>query len=90
MSYNYRIEGSRVATAAVLGSAVLLITTTNLPGPTWSVGNAITAGATAKDVDAGFNPPLRSNVANTATTIVCPVPGLATLWRVNVYYYTAP
>lgn len=88
--YITRIEINRVATAAVLGSAVLSITTTNLPGPTWSVGNAIAAGATAKDVDASFNPPLRSSVVNTATTIVCPVPGLATLWRVNIYYYTAP
>jgi hypothetical protein len=40
-----------------------------------------------KDLDRVFNNPLKSSVANTNTTIVCPVPGAAVLWRVNVYYY---
>jgi len=82
------IEITRNATAALAGTATLVITTTNLSGSlAWSVGNAMAAGGTQIDVNRSFDNPLKSSVANTATTIVCPVPGAAVLWRVNVFYY---
>ena len=82
------IEIMRNATAVLLGTATLGITSTNLPGSlAWSVGNAMAAGGTQIDVNRSFDNPLKSSVANTATTIVCPAPGAAVLWRVNVYYY---
>lgn len=84
------IEITRNATAALAGTATLVITTTNIPGSlAWSVGNAMNAGGTQWDVGLDFSQPLKATAANTATTIVCPVPGLAVLWRVNVYYYLA-
>lgn len=85
------IEITRNATAALAGSATLVITTTNLPGSlAWSVGNAMNAGGTQIDVDRDFTQPLQSVAQNTATTIVAPIPGLAVLWRINAYYYVAP
>jgi hypothetical protein len=85
-----RIEITRVATAALAGNAALTATTTNLPGSlAWSFGNAMTAGGQSKDVDADFTAPLKSSVANTATTIVLPAAGAAVIWRVNVFYYTS-
>lgn len=78
----------RNATAALAGSATLVITSTNLPGsPAWSVGNAMIAGGTQQDVVYEPSNPLKSSVANTATTIVMPVPGAAVLWRGNCSYY---
>ena len=90
--YIAAVEVVRAATALLAGTAVLTITSTNLPGnPAWSVGNAMVAGGSSKDIDKVFDDyPLKSLVANTATTIVCPVPGAAVLWRVNVYYFIAP
>lgn len=80
----------RVATAVLAGTAALVITTTNLPGSlAWTVGNAMAAGGTQIDEATEFSPPLKSSVANTATTIVAPAPGLNVLWRINVYYYVA-
>ena len=82
------IEITRNATAALAGTATLVITTTNIPGSlAWSVGNAMAAGGTQIDVSRDFSVPLKSTAPNTATTIVCPVPGAAVLWRVNVFYY---
>lgn len=84
------IEITRNATAALAGTATLVITTTNLPGSlAWSVGNAMSAGGTQIDVRMAFPSPLKSSVANTATTIVTPAPGAAVLWRVTAFYYTA-
>lgn len=78
----------RNATAALAGTATLIHTTTNLPGsPAWSVGNAMNAGGTQLDVDYQPCQPLRSSVANTATTIVAAAGGAAVLNRVNVSYY---
>ena len=79
----------RTATAALAGTATLVITSTNLPG-SWahSVGNAMIAGGTQTDLNLQLTGnPLKSSVANTATTIVCPVPGAAVLWRVTATYY---
>jgi len=88
--YHYitSIEITRNATAALAGTATLVITTTNLPGSlAWSVGNAMAAGGTQIDVSRDFANPLKSSVANTNTTIVMPAPGAAVLWRANAYYY---
>lgn len=79
---------SRNATAALAGTATLVITSTNLPGsPAWSVGNAMIAGGTQEDVNMQPTAPLKSLLANTATTIVMPAPGAAVLWRGNCSYY---
>jgi hypothetical protein len=78
----------RNATAALVGSATIIHTSTNLPGsPAWSVGNNMIAGGTQIDVDTVFAYPLKSSVANTATTITAIAAGAAVLGRVNVGYY---
>jgi len=80
----------RNATAALAGTATLIITSTNLPGnPAWSSGNAMIAGGTAEDIDMQPSQPLKSLVANTATTIVMPAAGAAVLNRGNCSYYIA-
>ena len=85
------IDITRNATAALAGTATLVITTTNLPGTlSWSVGNAMAAGGTQKDVEAYYTQPVKSSLAGTATTIVMPAPGLAVLWRGNAFYYVGP
>lgn len=85
------IQIHRTATAALAGTATLVITSTNLPGSyATSVGNAMTAGGTQKDLDIALGNAIKSSVANTATTIVMPAPGAAVLWRAAVFYYTAP
>lgn len=82
------IEITRNATAALAGTATLVITTTNLPGSrAWSVGNAMAAGGTQIDVNIARDSPIKSSAANTNTTIVMPAPGAAVLWRCNVDYY---
>lgn len=81
---------SRNATAALAGTATLVITSTNLPGAfALSVGNAMNAGGTQLDFAMSFPNPLKSSVANTATTIVMPTPGAAVLWRAVATYYVA-
>lgn len=74
----------------VAAGAGIIITTTNLPGsPSFTTEQlASPAGTAARvvDLNLGGNP-LRSSVANTNTTIVCPSQ-LQTIWRVNVVYYT--
>jgi hypothetical protein len=85
------LDITRNATAALAGTATLVITTTNLPGSlAWSVGNAMLAGGTQIDVNREYVHPIQSLAQNTATTIVMPAPGAAVLWRGNVNYYIAP
>ena len=82
------IHLTRNATAALAGTATLVHTSTNLPGnPAWSVGNAMAAGGSQLDLEYTPATPLKSSVANTATTIVMPAAGLAVLNRINVSYY---
>jgi hypothetical protein len=91
--FNYvsGIEITRNATVALAGTATLVLTTTNLPGSlAWSVGNAMSAGGTQKDVDLQFANPVKSVSAGLATTIVMPSAGAAVLWRATAYYYVAP
>jgi len=86
--YITHIDITRSATAALAGAALIAYTTTNLPGaPAWTVGNAMVAGGTEKDVVYEPNQPLKSSVANTATTIVAAATGLNTTSRINVSYY---
>ena len=86
--YITSIEITRNATAALAGTATLIHTSTNLPGnPAWSVGNAMAAGGTQFDVAYTPTTPLKSLVANTATTVVAAAAGAAVLARVNVSYY---
>lgn len=86
--YLTHISLMRNSTAALGGTATLVITSTNLPGSlAWSVGNAMAAGGTQVDVNIALPSPLKSSVANTNTTIVMPAPGAAVLWRGNVFYY---
>lgn len=86
--YITHIDIMRSSTAAVAGTAILTHTSTNLPGsPAWSFGNAIIAGGTEKDLLLDLSAPLKSSVANTATTIVAPAPGAAVQNRINVGYF---
>lgn len=86
--YITNITIQRAGAAALAGTAVLVITSTNLPGsPAWSVGNASAAGGSLTDLNYSPNSPLKSSVAATATTIVAPAPGAGVLWRLNASYY---
>lgn len=74
--------------AAIVGSASLVYTTTNLPGSlAWTVGNAMAIGG--QQIDVALTPvtPLKSSAANTATTITAVAAGATALARVNVTYY---
>lgn len=91
--FNYitSIDITRNATAALAGTATLVITTTNLPNSyAWSVGNAMIAGGTQIDVKKDYTQPIKSTSAAVATTIVCPAAGAAVLWRISANYYVAP
>lgn len=73
----------------VAAGAGVIITTTNLPGtPAFTTEQVAGAAGTVVTV-VNFVPatPLKSSVANTATTIVAPAQ-LETIWRINVSYYT--
>lgn len=80
----------RAATAALVGGATINITTTNLNGATWTVGNAMAAGGSVTDLNFMPSKPWKSQVANTASTIVFPAAGAAVLSRITVTYYTGP
>lgn len=83
----------RTATTAVAGTANLVITSTNLDSGNawaWSVGNAVIAGGTQRDLELLPCFPIKSFAANTNTTIVMPIPGATSLWRAFASYYVAP
>lgn len=86
--YLTSVRIGRTATAALAGTALLSITTTNLGGVAWRVGNLMAAGGTQRDVELAADPPFRSAVANTASTIVLPAPGAAVTWDLLVTYFT--
>jgi hypothetical protein len=76
-----------VGTAAATG---VIVTSTNLPGnPSWTTEQAAGGLGTAPVV-ISYQPttPLKSSVANTATTLVAPLQA-QTIWRWNVSYFTA-
>lgn len=87
--YIYYLELTHSCTAGVAGSANLTITTTNLNGLSWLNGNLCNAGQEHQTF-MPFNPPLKSQAANTATTIVFPAMGTAAISSINVYYFTGP
>jgi hypothetical protein len=81
------IQLVRAATVAVLGGALLVTTSTNLPGsPAWTAGNVINAGQAIIDLDYQPANPLQASVAGTATTIVMPAAGANVVNRINVSY----
>lgn len=81
----------RTCTAALVGTAALAITTTNLPGSlAFTAGNACAVGSTNNDLVLNMSSPLKSSVVTTATTIVCPAAGAAVVCRITVLYFTAP
>lgn len=87
--YISRIVIERIATTAVVGSAVLTFTSTNLNGWARSTGNAAPVGVLNKDVDEVLGSELRSQAAATNTTIVAPAGGATVIVRITVYYRAA-
>ncbi len=89
--YITSIVVTRTCTSALVGSAALAITTTNLPGSlAWTAGNACAIGSTNVDLNLNFSSPLKSSAITTATTVVCPAAGAAVVCRIVVLYYAAP
>lgn len=83
---------ARTCTTAIVGSATLTITSTNLQdhnGTTcaWVTGNACAVGSVNVCVNQTFPGGLRSATPNTATTIVMPAPGTAGFWSAQAAYY---
>jgi hypothetical protein len=92
--YITHISIRRVATAALAGGAILQATTTNLGGRSWRTGNVMSITVAQPDptvlLDQEFVHPLKSDVANTVSTIVCPAAGAAVSWQIVVDYYVGP
>lgn len=90
--YITHIHIARVNTAALAGGAILTITTTNLGARAWRTNTqrSITISVQSPEVfiDQEFVHPIKSAVANTATTIVCPAAGAAVSWHMVIDYYT--
>lgn len=83
------VEIAHGCTTAVVGTAFLDITTTNLGSIAWSQGDACAVGSD-HIVYYSFPNPIKSAVAATNTTVVCPAFGAAAFCRVTVYYFVAP
>lgn len=83
------IEITMYASAAGTGGATpVVVTSTNLPGAmAWTFPSGRAIGVNY-DYRLSANRALRSSVANTATTIVCPAT-TGVIWRVNVVYTTS-
>jgi hypothetical protein len=83
----------RVATAALAGGALLTVTTTNLNARAWRTGNQMSITVATQEgavlMDQEFVHPIKSAVANTASTIVGPAAGAAVSWHMVVEYFTA-
>lgn len=88
--YITSIDVHHVATAAIVGSAVVAVSTTNLPGTmAWTCGNASPVGQKVQDVLCVPAKPIKSSVANTATTVVAASFGATAVAKINVHYFTA-
>jgi hypothetical protein len=87
--YLTNVELTHSCTTSVAGSALLTITTTNLGGLQWINGNLCNAGQEHIQLYT-FQPPYKSAVAGTASTIVFPALGTAAQSAINVYYFTGP
>lgn len=88
--YVTAIQMLHSCSAAVAGSAVLSITTTNLPGSLAFINGDACAIGSDHETTMYFNPPLKSSVINTNTTVVCPAFGATAICTLNVAYFTAP
>jgi hypothetical protein len=74
--------------AAVVGTALLAYTTTNLPGAlAFSTGNALAVGESRTDVSWFPTVPIKSSASGTATTIVGPAAGAGVQVRITALYY---
>jgi len=82
----------RVATAALAGGALLTVTSTNLGGRAWRTGNQASITVATHEgailMNQEFTHPIKSAVANTATTIVGPAAGAAVSWHIVIDYFT--
>lgn len=83
------LEILQYASVAQVGAAApVVVTTTNLPGAhAFTFKTALPIGESERQVIQATTP-IRSSVANTATTIVCPVVA-GVIWRVNAIYYSS-
>lgn len=82
---------SRVATAALVGAALVAVTTTGITGaPTYRTGNLMAAGDTKDLVNMAFSTPLKGSAANTAMTFVGANPGAAVSWDMQAHYHIGP
>lgn len=91
--FHYIVSLELVKLYSIVGVAAgagVIITSTNMPGtPAWTTEQlASVAGTTARVIKEEPTTPLKSSVANTATTFVAPAQ-LQTIWRWNVRYFTA-
>lgn len=87
--YIVALELSLYSNAARTGAAgVQAVTSTNLHGMAWDFDKAGAIGTISRK-DTAFAVPLKSQVANTATTIVGSAP-TGGIWRLSAIYYTGP
>lgn len=88
--YITSLVATRTCTTAIVGTALLGYTSTNLPGSlAWTAGNACAVGSTSQDIWNDFAQPLKSSVVNTDTTIVAPAAGTAGQIRLTAFYFLA-
>ena len=89
--YISRLLIQRIAGALLTAAATpIIVTTTNMPGAkAYSLpADAAAQGAIAQEI-AEPSEPMRSSVANTATTVVAPLT-TGVIWRITADYYIAP
>ena len=77
----------RAGAAALAGTAVLAITSTNLQGLAWTVGNASAAGGTQTDVDLQPALPLKAATPASVSSVSMPAPGAGVLWSAQATFY---
>jgi hypothetical protein len=85
--YITSISWYRHCTAALVGTGAFSITSTNLGALRWRIGNAIAVGENKIDVSFVPGTPLKSAVANTASTITASAAGAAVLTTGYCTYY---
>jgi len=87
--YITRVEVVLYNTVARVGGVTpVIVTSTNIPGtPAFTFPSAGAVGTTETRVLELDAAPIRSSVANTATTVVGPATA-SIIWRINVSYYT--
>lgn len=93
-NFHYIVKVELVKLYSVIGVAAgagTIITSTNMPGSAaWTTEQlASAAGTVTRVIDWEPCLPIKSAVANTATTFVAPAQ-LQTIWRWNVVYYVGP